>query len=407
MPDENDYYITYGFGYANYMHTSDSLVQNLCVFVPKEDGLKVSILSFKNMLPQKRNLKLIYYIKLVLDEDEIKSNRFINLEYKENSNMILAKNLANAEFNNIVYVSSSEKISSFTGDKNFFLGKGDLSNPDALNYIELNREILFGRNEIIAIEINLELQAYESKEMCLLLGKEETEIEAQDKVYQYMKLPYCYEQISIVKKYWDNLISKVNIEVPVESTNILLNGWTIYQTICARIWARTGFYQSGGAYGFRDQLQDVLAVKYFDEQITRNQIIKHSKHQFIEGDVEHWWHDETGRGIRTRFSDDLLWLPFVTADYVKFTNDYSILDISTSYKKGAILNEGEDERYDKYEDSEISESIYDHCIRAIEKSLNFGENGLPKIGSGDWNDGFSTVGNKGKGESVWLRIFPI
>lgn len=160
-----------------------------------------------------------------------------------------------------------------------------------------------------------------------------------------------------------------------------------------------------GHFGFRDQLQDSIAIKYVDSDITRNQIIKHSKHQFVEGDVEHWWHEGVEKGIRTRFSDDLLWLPYVTTDYIRFTNDYSILDVVTKYKQGELLNEGIDECYDKYQDANVEGTIYEHCIKAIEYSLKFGDNGLPKIGSGDWNDGFSTVGNKGKGESVWLRIF--
>ena len=195
------------------------------------------------------------------------------------------------------------------------------------------------------------------------------------------------------------------MKTPVESFNILLNGWLAYQTISCRLWGRTGFYQSGGAFGFRDQLQDTLGIKYYDFNFMKNQILKHAKHQFIEGDVEHWWHDENKRGIRTKFSDDLLWLVYMTIEYINLTGDYSILDIEVPYKKGDILDETADERYDLYEESEIKESIYKHCIRAIEKSLNFGEHDLPKIGSGDWNDGMSTVGNKGKGESVWLGFF--
>lgn len=185
----------------------------------------------------------------------------------------------------------------------------------------------------------------------------------------------------------------------------MLNGWIAYQTIASRLYAKSGYYQSGGAYGFRDQLQDTLGLKYLDIEFMKKQIIKHSKHQFKEGDVEHWWHEETGRGIRTRFSDDLLWLAFLTVEYIKFTGDKTILDIETPYLEGQILEENQDEKYDKYNETKEQESIYKHCIRAIEKSLNFGENGLPKIGSGDWNDGFSTVGNKGKGESVWLGFF--
>ena len=178
-----------------------------------------------------------------------------------------------------------------------------------------------------------------------------------------------------------------------------------YQSYACRILARSGFYQSGGAFGFRDQLQDTLGLKYYDINIMKNQIIKHSKHQFIEGDVEHWWHEDTKKGIRTKFTDDLLWLVYMVNEYINQTGDYGILDYLTEYKEGNVLDVNTDEKYDLYEKSEVKESIYMHCIRAIEKSLRFGENMLPLIGSGDWNDGMSTVGNKGKGESVWLGFF--
>lgn len=405
MPDKNDYYITYGFGYAKYLHTSNNIIQNLTVFVPREDSIKVNILNLKNTLPRKRNLKIVYYIKPVLGEDELKSNEYIELEFKQNSNIVCAKNLANLDFDKTVYLASNEKISSYTCDKNFFLGKGYLGDPEGLNAIELNGESKLGNNSIIAIELKIELEAFESKDVCLLLGEENTCLECQDKAYKYIKINQCNEELIKVKKYWEDLLGRLQITTELESTNILLNGWAIYQTLCSRLWGKTGFYQSGGAYGFRDQLQDVISIKYFDPEITKKQIIKHANHQFIEGDVEHWWHEDTNRGIRTKFSDDLLWLPFVTSDYISFTGDYSILDIVTKYKKGKMLDEGVDECYDKYEDSDVEDNIYNHCIKAIEYSFRFGENGLPKIGSGDWNDGFSTVGNKGKGESVWLRIF--
>ena len=187
--------------------------------------------------------------------------------------------------------------------------------------------------------------------------------------------------------------------------NIMLNGWALYQTLTSRIIGRTGFYQSGGAYGFRDQLQDSLAFKYIEPEIMKKQILKHSQHQFIEGDVEHWWHEDTGRGIRTRFSDDLAWLPFLVEQYITATGDYGILEIETPYLDGNILEEHEEEKYDLYRTSEIKENIFMHCKRALDKAMNLGEHGLPKIGIGDWNDGMSTVGNKGKGESIWLGFF--
>ena len=405
MPDENDYFITYGFGYAKYHHNSNGINQDLTVFIPKEDSVKINLLNLKNELPKKRKIKLVYYLKPVLDEDEINSNGFIDLELKENTNVLVAKNIANSDFPLRMYISSNEKIQSYTGDKKFFIGKGTLQDPDGLKCVNLNSENSLGKDTIIAVQFEIKLEAYEEKQICLLLGQEKNILDCQDMAYKYTNLSHCFEELKKVTKYWEDLINNIQVNTPLESFNILMNGWCMYQTICCRMLAKTAFYQSGGAYGFRDQLQDSIAAKYVDPDITKKQIIRSSNHQFIEGDVEHWWHEETNKGIRTRFSDDLLWLAFVCADYIKYTNDYSILDIETNYKKGKLLEEGTDECYDLYEDSDKKGSIYEHCIKAIEKSLNFGENDLPKIGSGDWNVGFSTVGNKGKGESVWLGFF--
>ena len=230
-------------------------------------------------------------------------------------------------------------------------------------------------------------------------------LNAKDMAYKYSKISNAKEELNRVKRYWYELLTRVQVKTPLESMNILLNGWAIYQTIVSRLWARTGYYQSGGAIGFRDQLQDTLGVKYIDAELMKNQILTQAKHQFIEGDVEHWWHEETNRGIRTRFSDDLLWLCYVTSEYIEYTGDKSLLDIEIPYLQGELLEDGVDERYDLYLESKEKGSLYEHCIKAIEKSLNFGENGLPKIGSGDWNDGMNTVGNKKRGESVWLGFF--
>ena len=223
--------------------------------------------------------------------------------------------------------------------------------------------------------------------------------------YKYSKVSSCYEELSKTKRYWYELLSKVQVNTPLESANILLNGWAAYQTVVSRLWSKTGYHQSGGAIGFRDQLQDTIGIKYLDMDFMRNQIMIQARHQFIEGDALHWWHEATGRGIRTRFSDDLLWLVYVVCEYVNFTGDYTILEEQASYVTGEELPDGIDEKYDLYPEGEIKESIYMHCVRAIDKSLKFGENGLPKIGSGDWNDGMNTVGNKGKGESIWLGFF--
>ena len=405
MPDENDYNIIYGFGYSKYIHESSGITQELEVFVPNEDSIKVNILKLNNNTVERKKLKLVYYIKPVLGEDEIKSNGCIKINYDDTSNMVFGENLYESDFKNKVYISSSEKIKSFTGDKKFFLGSGGMSNPDGLKKIRLNNSTGFGKESCIAIQIEIELDSMSSKEIILNLGACDNIIDGKNIAYKYSKIQNCKQELDLVKRKWKDILERLQVYTPIESINIMLNGWALYQTISSRLYGRTGFYQSGGAYGFRDQLQDTLCLKYIKPEMIKNQIIKHSKHQFIEGDVEHWWHEETKRGIRTRFSDDLLWLVYLTEEYIEAVGDNEILDIKTPYLQGKVLEEDEEERYDVYKESSMQETIYEHCIRAIEKSLNFGEHGIPKIGTGDWNDGFSEVGNKGKGESVWLGFF--
>lgn len=403
MPDKQEYHVVYGFGYAKYEHISAQIEQNLTVFVPREDSVKISMLELRNLEPKKKKLNLIYYIKPVLGENEINTNGYIDMKLKDN--MLLLQNKTNTDFKKIIYITSSEKIKSYTGSRKFFFGEGNLSDPDGLKKLVLNNENSLGKDAIAAIQIEIELEAFERKQISLLLGSENTVLDCQDKVYQYTKISNIQEELEGVKKEWSNILEKVQVNTPLTSFNILMNGWLTYQTITSRLRARSAFYQAGGAFGFRDQLQDTIGLKYFSPNIMKEQIIKHSKHQFIEGDVEHWWHDETKKGIRTLFSDDLLWLVYVVEQYIEFTGDFSILEIETPYVEGEKLENGIEEKYDEHLESKIRESIFMHCERALQKSLQFGENGLPKIGSGDWNDGFSKVGNKGKGESVWLGFF--
>ena len=405
-PDDNDYYVTYGFGYSKFYHTNNEIVQKLKIYVPKEESVKVNILHLANKRAKRRKLKLVYYIKPVLDEDETKSNGYIDLKYNESLNLITLQNDSKPlEQRTIAYVSASEKIASYTGSKDSFIGSGTVKNPEGVRKLELDRENSLGKDESIAIEIRISLEAFEEKNIIIILGADENSLNIKDTAYKYTNINNAINEYENTKRYWKDLLGKIKVETPVESMNIMLNGWLLYQTLCSRMLARSGYYQSGGAYGFRDQLQDCIGLKYISSEILKKQIIKHSKHQFIEGDVEHWWHEETSRGIRTRFSDDLLWLPYMVAEYIESIGDSSILKEETEYVQGPVLEEGVDERYDLYLPSNQKESIYMHCIRAIERSLKFGENGLPLIGSGDWNDGFSTVGNKGKGESVWLGFF--
>ena len=405
MPDENNYNIIYGFGYAKYIHESGGVIQENTIFVPNEESIKINLIKFTNNTLKRKKFKIFYYVKPVLGEDDINLKDYINLNFDTNANMVIAENLYESTFRSKAYISSSEKIKSYTGDKKFFLGEGGLSNPDGVRKLNLNNESSLGKKPCIAIEIEVEIDSMSTKELALSLGADDKIIDIKTTAYKYSKISNCIQELENVKRKWKDILEKLQIYTEIESINIFLNGWCLYQTIASRLLAKSGYYQSGGAYGYRDQLQDVLSLKYILPEKVKEQIILHSKHQFIEGDVEHWWHKETSRGIRTKFSDDLLWLPYVTSEYITSTSDYEILSIETPYLQGTPLEENQDEKYDLYTESKVAEPIYNHCIKAIDRSLNFGENGFPKIGSGDWNDGFSNVGVKGKGESVWLGFF--
>ena len=400
--DENDYYITYGFGYAKYNHTSNGIIADDEIFVTKKDNVKINLIKLKNITDRSRKLSIFYYIKPVLGEDEIQTDG--KIEIIKDENIIYALNRGDRLLDEVSFISSSLKIDSFTGAKKSFIGNGDLQKPCGIFINKLDNCSGIGEETVMVLKINIELKPFESKEISLIFG-EDSEERIKDLVIRYNNVFNCKNALEETKEYWKNLINKIQVETPVESMNILLNGWLVYQTIASRLLGRTGYYQSGGAFGFRDQLQDAINMKYLDIDLLKKQIIKNSQHQFIEGDVEHWWHEENHMGIRTRFSDDLLWLPYAVLEYIKITGDRTILEIETPYLEGEILKDNEVERYSEYMPSSEKESIYMHCKKAINKTLNFGVNGLPKIGSGDWNDGFSNIGVKGKGESVWLAFF--
>ena len=384
---------TYGFGYSKYEQNKLDLKQQLDIFVSINDNIKINLLKLKNNTNNIKKINLLYILDLVLDEDEIKSNGNIVLNFNKEENLIYAKNLYNSGIKNICYVYSSEKINSYTG------------NVSSVNYAcdkDLNFENSLGNKPCIAIKMEIEIKAFEEKEISFVVGAEDKE---EDFKLNYKDIEVCKNEYINVKNYWSTLLEKVRVKTPSDATNIMLNGWAMYQTIASRLYARSGFNQSGGAFGYRDQLQDSIGVKFLNIEMVKKQILKHAAHQFIDGDVEHWWHEETSRGIRTKFSDDRLWLVYLCLQYIEFCGDKGILDVKIPYIEGNKLKEGQDEDYDVHLRSQIEESLYKHCLRAIDVSIGLGKNSLPLIGSGDWNDGFSTVGNKGKGESVWLGFF--
>ena len=404
LPNKNYYYITHGFGYSVFKNSNNNLLQEIEVFVPNEESFKVIDFKIKNTLNEERKIKLLFYFKTVLGEDEILTNT--NLKIEKENNILIINNLFSEESfkDRKMYITSNEKINSYSGNKNNFFGEGDIYNPESL-YKVLDNASGEGCNSCVGFEINLKLEKYENKEFHILVGQEDSKEKILEKVEKYNENDKLKALSDETKNKWENILRTITIKTPEKSLDILINGWLVYQTMSSRILGRTGYYQSGGAYGFRDQLQDALGMRYIDSTILKEQIKTCARHQFIEGDVLHWWHPDTKRGIRTKFSDDLLWLVYATIEYLKFKNDYSILDEDLEYLNGKILEENEEEKYDIYYESEIKESLFNHCIRAIENVLTKGIEPFPKIGIGDWNDGFSKVGNKGEGQSVWLSFF--
>ena len=404
VPNDNYYYITHGFGYTLVKNTNDNLTQEVEIFVPNEESLKMYKIRIKNLINENRRIKIVVYIKPVLGEDEILTNG--NIEVKKVNNSLIVKNVfRDVNFKNkTMYVTSNQTINSFTGEKDSFFGEGSILNPDAL-YTNLNNLSGLGKNSCIGIQFNLKFEKFEDKMISIILGEAQNTEEIEKIKEKYDNNENIQNEIYNVKTKWNDILNTITVKTPSESTNIMMNGWLVYQTLSSRLFGKTGYYQSGGAFGFRDQLQDTIGLRYIDSKYLKEQIINSARHQFIEGDVLHWWHSETKKGVRTRFSDDLLWLVYSVIKFIKIENDFSILDENIEYLKGENLKENENEKYSIFYAGQIKEDLFSHCERAIQCVLNKGLEDFPKIGIGDWNDGFSNIGSKGNGESVWLGFF--
>ncbi|MGO5066566.1 cyclic beta 1-2 glucan synthetase [Clostridium sporogenes] len=405
--DNGKYIINHGFGYSNFKHYTKGIIGEITSYCPMEDNCKISLIKLKNNTDIRREISITYYASTVLGVSKQLSSQYIST-YLDEEDFIYSRNPYNSSFKEtIAYLKIiGGKEESFTGNRKEFLGiHGTIENPKALNYKKLDDEVGAGIDPCMAENSKITLEPNEERVLIAVLGAEDSIEAVRENINKYNNEVMAFKELNNTKEYWLKLTNAIKVKTPDKSMDLMLNGWLLYQVIVCRLWARTAFYQSGGAYGFRDQLQDVMAVCYINPDITKKQIIHSSSRQFKEGDVQHWWHPVVESGIRTRFSDDLLWLPYVTIDYIKNTGDYSILDESTNYLEEPPLKEGEDERYNVASVSSEKGTIYEHCIRAINRALKFGEHNIPLMGSGDWNDGMSTVGNQGKGESVWLGWF--
>lgn len=404
--EDNQYIIRHGFGYTVYEHNSHGIEQQMLQFVPMSDSVKISKISLKSLGSKKRTLSLTYFVKPVLGVNDESTSNYIYTGVTKDK-VLTVKNSFNEDFNGrTMFIDCSEIERTFTGDIREFVGRGgSYSEPVGLSYKNLSCNVGTGLNPCACMQTKIVLNKDEKKDIIFVLGQVKEESVLTQLSKKYRKINEVEEEFRSVKNYWEKLLGTIKVQTPDKSIDYMINGWLLYQTLACRMWARSALYQSGGAFGFRDQLQDSMAVAYVSPDITRKQILFHSSRQFFEGDVQHWWHSGTNKGIRTKFSDDLLWMPFVTIDYINSTNDWTILEEQTTFLDEQCLKDDEDERYNIPNVSDIKASVYEHCIRAIEHSLKFGQHGIPLMGSGDWNDGMSTVGNKGKGESIWLGWF--
>ncbi len=406
--DKGEYVIEHGFGYSNFKHESHGIIGEVTMFVPRGDNVKICKVKLQNSSDCDRKLSLTYYAQLVLGVVPQSSAKHIVTRLNEEKKYISGQNPYSEHFGKLhaylKIVGGEEE--SFTGSRTEFIGRGrSVESPEALEKIGLSNNCGAGMDPCLAQHVKITIKAGQEKTLLVVLGQGESLEEVEGIITKYDDTQKAEEELDNVKKYWRELLHRIKVKTPDKSMDIMLNGWLLYQTIVCRLWARSAFYQSGGAYGFRDQLQDVMAAGYVEPKIMRDHILYSATRQFTDGDVQHWWHPIVDSGIRTRFSDDLLWLPYVTIDYVKRTGDYSILDEKMGYLEDRSLEEGEDERYTISQKSEKIGTLYEHCTKAIDRGLKFGPHNIPLMGSGDWNDGMSEVGNKGEGESVWLGWF--
>ncbi len=401
-------YITrHGFGYSVFEYSEDGIYSRLSVHIDIDDNIKFITLQLHNRSGRARRLSATGYMEWVLGDLRPKYQMHVITENDISSGALLARNAYNTAFENrVAFFDVTETNRSYTADRTEFIGRnGTLANPEAMSKARLSGKTGAGLDPCAVLQVVFDLPEDGEREVVFRLGVGRDSNDAKALVRKFKENGSSHASLDKVKAYWDKTLSAVQIQTPDPALNILANGWLIYQTLACRIWGRSGFYQSGGAYGFRDQLQDMMAMLHSHPELVREHILLCASRQFKEGDVQHWWHPPLGRGVRTTCSDDFLWLAFVTARYISTTGDTTVLDEQVNYLEGRLLNAHEESSYDLPIRSDFSSSLYEHCIRAINNGMKYGAHGLPLIGSGDWNDGMDKVGEHGKGESVWLAFF--
>ena len=401
-------YITrHGFGYSVFEHIEDGIYSEMLVYVDLEVAIKFTVLKIRNQSGRSRKLSATGYTEWALGDNRMKTAMHIQTEIDPESGTLFAKNPYNTEFSDRVAFFDVDKTKkTFTADRAEFIGRnGTLKNPDAMSRQKLSGKIGLALDPCAAIQVPFNLIDGEEYDVIFRLGAARSHADVNTLVKQFKGSVLALKSFERVKDYWKKTVGALHVQTPDAAINIITNGWLTYQVLSSRLWGRSGFYQSGGAFGFRDQLQDVLSLLHIAPELAREQILRSASRQFKEGDVQHWWHPPVGRGVRTRCSDDFLWLPFVTSLYISHSGDATVLDESVHFLEGRPLNSGEESYYDLPLQSIESDTLYEHCVRAIKHGFNYGEHGLPLMGTGDWNDGLDKVGHEGKGESVWMAFF--
>lgn len=410
---EADFIVDHSYAESTFQTEIEGIQSKLTVSITEKEKFKIWQIDFKNQDTKTKELELFLYVEWVLGVSREDTARFIFSAFDTEAEVLYAGNYYNVDFpGRFVALGSSEDIESFTTERVEFLGRnGNKAEPFtflAKNIkpgvdVNLNNKASTGSDSCGVIKVKVMLAPDESKTVKFFMTESPSLKELKKSC---LKLNF-FEGKNTLNDFYKKINRTIKVKTPDQSFNILINSWLLYQTLSCRLFARSGYYQSGGAIGFRDQLQDVLALVHSRPDLTRAQILIHASRQFLEGDVQHWWHPPSGKGVRTKISDDYLFLPFVTCNYLTATGDYSILDEKVGFISGPILEENQHENYMVPQIADSTATIYEHCLLALERGNRLGQHGLPLMGTGDWNDGMNEVGIEGKGESVWLAWFYI
>jgi cellobiose phosphorylase len=401
------YVTNHGFGFSKFRNETNGMVTELTTFVALDAPVKMTTLRIRNGSGRARRLSITGYCDWVLGELKASSLLHVSPEVDPLTGAIFARNPFHSEFGSrIAFFDSSHKLRAFSGDRTEFIGRNrNLSTPEAMLKVRLSGRVGAGMDSCAAIQSFIDMADGTEQTLTFSLGVGRDVEDVQTLIKRFGSNIAAGQALDDVTKFWEQTLSMVQVSTPDPSLDFLANGWLVYQTLACRIWARSGSYQSGGAFGFRDQLQDAMALIHTAPNLLRAHLLRCASRQFREGDVQHWWHPPSGRGVRTHFSDDYLWLPLAASRYVLSVGDTGVLDVKVEFLEGREVRPDEEGYMDLPGRSEEAVSFYEHCVRAIRNSLERGVNGLPLMGCGDWNDGMNLVGKGGKGESVWLAFF--